>query len=211
MYIVYKYTSPSNKIYIGITCQSLQQRAKYSGGGYKGCPHFERAIKKYGWENFTSEILAQELTEDEAKRLEKYYIKLYDTKKKKKGYNISAGGDGCTIYNDDEIIRLWNDGVGITEIKKQMGCCREVVQRVLDSYGINGKERIKQRAGKYHQKQVYQFDKQGNFLNEYISVSDAERQTNVHHGNIVKVCNGQRKTAGGYIWSYDRPPCEKNN
>ena len=211
MYKVYKYTSPSNKIYIGITCNSLTMRAGNNGERYDKCPIFNKAIKKYGWENFTCEILAQELTEEEAKRLEKYYIKLYDSRNPNKGYNISAGGDGRAIYNDEEIIKLWNSGINITEITKQIGCCKEVVQRVLNTNGIDGKERIKRSAGKYHQKQVYQFDKQGNFLNEYESVSDAERQTNIHHGNIVKVCKGQRKTAGGYIWSYDRPPCEKNN
>ena len=67
MYKVYKYTSPSNKIYIGITSKTLNERARYDGSGYKECKAFWRAIKKYGWENFTSEILAQELTEEEAK------------------------------------------------------------------------------------------------------------------------------------------------
>ena len=89
MYTVYKYTSPSNKIYIGITCNSLTMRAGNNGERYDKCPIFNKAIKKYGWENFTCEILAQELTEEEAKRLEKYYIKLYDSRNPNKGYNIS--------------------------------------------------------------------------------------------------------------------------
>ena len=89
MYKVYKYTSPSNKIYIGITSKTLNERAKYNGCGYKECKAFWRAIEKYGWENFTSEILAQELTEEEAKRLERYYIKLYNSNNSQYGYNIS--------------------------------------------------------------------------------------------------------------------------
>ena len=173
MYKVYKYTSPSNKIYIGITSKTLNERAKYNGCGYDNCTAFGRAIKKYGWENFTSEILAQELTEDEAKRLEKYYIKLYNTTNPEKGYNISAGGDGYLIYDEEKIVELWNNGLNIKEIVQQIGCCIPVVQNALEESGIKGKERIKRSAGKYHQKKVYQFDKQGNFLNEYESVSDA--------------------------------------
>lgn len=211
MYKVYKYTSPSNKIYIGITSKTLNERAKYNGCGYDRCSYFAKAINKYGWENFTSEILAQDLTEEEAKRLEKYYIKLYDSTNPEKGYNITMGGDGTTFYNADEIVELWQSGLGITEITKQLGCCNTIVQNALNAKGIDGKERIKRSAGKYHQKRVYQFDKQGNFLNEYESVAEAERQTNVHHGNIVRVCKGERKSAGGFKWSYDRPPCEKNN
>lgn len=211
MYKVYKYTSPSNKIYIGITSKTLNERAKYNGCGYERCTAFWRAIEKYGWENFTCEILAQELTEEEAKRLERYYIKLYNSNNSENGYNISSGGDGYIFYDPDKIVELWESGYGITEITKQLGCCNTIVQNALNAKGIDGKERIKRSAGKYHQKRVYQFDKQGNFLNEYESVSEAERQTNVHHGNIVRVCKGERKSAGGFKWSYDRPPCEKNN
>lgn len=207
MYKVYKYTSPSNKIYIGITCKTLACRARYNGCGYDGCAAFERAIKKYGWNNFQCEILAQDLTEEEAKRLEKYYIKLYDSTNPEKGYNITKGGDGTALFDEKEIVSLWNKGLKVSEIIEQVGCCSETIKNILSANGIDGKERIKRSAGKYHQKQVYQFDKQGNFLNSYESVAEAERQTKVHHSNIVNVCNGKRKSAGGYKWSYDRPPC----
>ena len=46
-YIVYKHTSPSNKIYIGITCQDVERRWR-NGDGYKSQKYFYRAIKKYG-------------------------------------------------------------------------------------------------------------------------------------------------------------------
>ena len=45
-YIVYKHTSPSNKVYIGITKQTLKARWK-NGKGYKNNEHFTYAIKKY--------------------------------------------------------------------------------------------------------------------------------------------------------------------
>jgi len=48
-YKVYKYTSPSNKVYIGQTCNSLKVRAA-NGEGYKECPKFFEAIKKYGFD-----------------------------------------------------------------------------------------------------------------------------------------------------------------
>lgn len=207
MYKVYKYTSPSNKVYIGITCKTLAHRARYNGCGYDGCTVFERAIKKYGWDNFQYEILAQDLIEEEAKRLEKYYIKLYDSTNPEKGYNITKGGDGTVLFDEEKVISLWNRGFKVSEIIEQIGCCGETIKNILSANGIDGKERIKRSAGKYHQKQVYQFDKQGNFLNSYESVAEAERQTKVHHSNIVNVCNGKRKSAGGYKWSYDRPPC----
>lgn len=55
-YCVYKHTSPSNKVYIGITSQEPERRWK-NGNGYKKNLYFTKAIKKYGWDNFAHEIL----------------------------------------------------------------------------------------------------------------------------------------------------------
>ena len=86
----------------------------YSKGyGYKRCTAFWRAIEKYGWDNFTYEILAQDLTEEDAKQLEKYYIKLYDSTNPEKGYNISAGGDGFSIYDYDFRVDVQSDIVAL--------------------------------------------------------------------------------------------------
>ena len=51
-------------------------------------------------------------------------------------------------------------------------------------------------------KTVLQFDKHGNFIKEYPSMREAERQTGI--SGIDKVCAGvkYRKAAGGYIWRY---------
>lgn len=51
-------------------------------------------------------------------------------------------------------------------------------------------------------KPVLQFDLQGNLINEYPSMREAQRQTKIV--GIDRVCNGAkyRKTAGGYVWRY---------
>lgn len=36
----------------------------------------------------------------------------------------------------------------------------------------------------------------------FITIMDAERELNVNHENISKVCRGKRKTAGKYHWEY---------
>lgn len=93
-YIVYKHTSPSNKVYIGITKQTLKARWK-NGKGYKNNEHFTYAIKKYGEENFKHEILFDNLTLEEAKIKEIETIALYDSTNRNKGYNKTIGGDPC--------------------------------------------------------------------------------------------------------------------
>lgn len=36
----------------------------------------------------------------------------------------------------------------------------------------------------------------------YETIQQASEELGITHGNIVKVCNGQRKTCGGYSWKY---------
>lgn len=88
--------------YIGITNQKPEDR--WGNNGYKynmeHQPVFARAIKKYGWENFTHEIVAKELSKQEADQMEIELIALYHTnccryKNPVMGYNMTDGGDGC--------------------------------------------------------------------------------------------------------------------
>ena len=53
-------------------------------------------------------------------------------------------------------------------------------------------------------KVVYQYDLAGNFIKEYKSAHEAARENNIQFTNICKVCRGERKTAGGFGWSYTK-------
>ena len=48
LFTVYRHTSPSGKVYIGITCQDVRNRCQ-NGKTYKDSTHFKRAIRKFGW------------------------------------------------------------------------------------------------------------------------------------------------------------------
>lgn len=91
MYTVYRYTSPSGKVYIGQTCKSLEERAGgFKGRGYKKCTAFYNAILKYGLESFSREVIAESLTKEEADIVEQDNIKKY--KELGISYNICKGG-----------------------------------------------------------------------------------------------------------------------
>ena len=105
--IIYMYTSPSNKRYIGQTINEKARRNAfmnmkhvYSEGG-----KLENARKKYKPINFKYEHL--ELVEIEDKlelltrlnELEHYYINKYNSYKL--GYNSTIGGTSTFIYTDD--------------------------------------------------------------------------------------------------------------
>lgn len=53
-------------------------------------------------------------------------------------------------------------------------------------------------------KSVLQFTLDGEFVNEYPSMAEAQRQTGIDSGNISSCCRGDRyKSTGGYIWKYN--------
>lgn len=58
-------------------------------------------------------------------------------------------------------------------------------------------------------KAVYQYDLDGNYVNEYPSANQAKRATGINSTNISRVCTGsldtkgaKRHVAGGYQWSF---------
>lgn len=118
-FIVYKHTSPNGKVYIGMTCLKPAQRWKKGGSGYKRNTHFWGAIQKYGWENFKHEILAENLIQAEAEKLEIEEIKKHKSTNKNYGYNIASGG--CVNFHPPEVIekiRQKNKGRKWTEEQK---------------------------------------------------------------------------------------------
>ena len=95
MEVIYKLISPSGKCYIGRT-KSFNERmnehkhmSKHSGG-YT----IHAAIRKYGWNNFTKEIIAK-VKKEEASELERFFIDKYDTVRNgyNDTYNTERGGD----------------------------------------------------------------------------------------------------------------------
>lgn len=115
-YCVYKHTSPNGKSYIGITSMKPPSKRWANGRGYSHNTHFTNAINKYGWDNFTHEIIKDELSKEEAEALERELIAQYHTFDTNDGYNGTSGGEigkqhtEETRKNQSELAkRLWQD------------------------------------------------------------------------------------------------------
>jgi hypothetical protein len=55
---------------------------------------------------------------------------------------------------------------------------------------------------KFYSKKVNQYDLKNNFIKNYPSMKEAERQLGIQTTLISQCCRGLIKTAGGYIWKY---------
>lgn len=216
---VYIHTSPDNKVYIGITSQTPpEQRWGKNGIRYKRSPHFWNAIQYYGWDNFQHIIFADNLSKDEAGKMERCLILLYDTTNKDKGYNLTFGGEGGTPTEEikqklrkkalgrrlsqatREKIRRGNQGKKVSketieklkEARKTYVVTDETRQKIKDNHAdVSGGKHPRAKAVICIELNIV-FD----------CTRDAERQLGINHAHISACCKKQRKTAGGYHWIY---------
>lgn len=113
--IIYKYTSPSGKVYIGQTLDAERRRKEFLDKNivYAGS-RIENARRKYSPESFEYEILESKeyATINEAlndlNSLESYYIGKYNSYKN--GYNMTYGGEGVRgiVFSDDTKEKIRN-------------------------------------------------------------------------------------------------------
>ena len=101
MGIIYCYTNNiNNKKYIGQTINPMQRynahKSSYQNSKDKEYDSLlHRAFRKYGFENFTYEILVQDIDDIEIlNQLEEYYIKKLNCQTPN-GYNVEPGGKNC--------------------------------------------------------------------------------------------------------------------
>lgn len=146
-------------------------------------------------------------------------IKKYDTTNPNCGYNLSRGGAGTRIskkvYQYDlegNLIKIW---AGITyaalELNILMPCISACCSRktlTCANYVWSYEELEKEyfREINYPRcKKVKQFDKYGNFVRTFNSMSDASKTTGIPLSNISRCCmlNGKAVCNSSYRWAYE--------
>lgn len=168
-----------------------------------------RAIRKYGVENFSFDII-EECCQDELREREIYWINYYGSFGN--GYNLTTGGEGVPTINIKQVQSLWNEGLSINEIATTMNCDKHTVIRILESYETYSNEESYKRGRKNAKakisKSVVQYDKNGVLIKTYNSSTDAEQQTGIKACDIRCAASGFQVSAGGYQWIYkgDNPP-----
>ena len=106
---IYKIEFPSNKVYIGQTCDYKSRWREHLLDAASGIQRkVYNAMRKYKTtlENF-SIIEDNILSKEEANAREIYYIELYDSFKN--GYNSTPGGDGFQLYGENHPMAKLSD------------------------------------------------------------------------------------------------------
>lgn len=98
-YIVYCHTNKINgKKYIGITKNNPRRRWGKAGCQYFKGGYFRNALDKYGWDNFSHDIIYRELSAEQAIEKERELIQKFKTTDKQYGYNATSGGEIRKVY-----------------------------------------------------------------------------------------------------------------
>lgn len=175
MYSVYRHTCPNGKVYIGLTSRKPRDRWD-SGWGYCG-QRFMEAIQKYGWNNIKHEVLFSGTNYDEAAELETCLIKAHHAADNRCGYNVESGG---------------THGKVLAESTKNK------ISQTLKAQGIKPPSQLGSISVK--RKPVLQYDLNGCFIREHVSVKAASDYVGVTIMAISNAINGKVKYSAGYIW-----------
>jgi hypothetical protein len=142
--------------------------------------------------------------------------------------NLSAGGSGTLGIRNTKMFKkvyiykkngeFFKEFDAISDCTKFLKTSKSVVSLsinknflikkfIIKDYKIDFVEPIKDIKEKLvlsKSKKVYQYDKDNNFIAEWISSSEVYRVLGIKGSHIREVCNnyGYRKTAGGFIWKY---------
>lgn len=165
-----------------------------------------RAIRKYGIDNFSFEIIEECKKEDLYER-EKYWIKYYNSYGE--GYNLTPGGEGVVSIDYDKARKLWDDGLSIAQIASEMNCSKHTIIFALKNYENYNSELSFQRGRKItgekrSKRKIYQYSLDGDFIREYNSSKEIEVVLGIKPKQLSSVFSGKQNTAGGFQWSKER-------
>lgn len=126
-YCVYKHTGPDGKSYVGMTKHGSNPNKRWQNGQkYKECTSFNIAIERFGWEAFSHDILASNLSKEEAEECERFWILTLRSDDPERGYNLDSGGVVGKRHSDETIEKISLSHVGMKTSEETKQKLREI-------------------------------------------------------------------------------------
>lgn len=209
--IIYKAINKINgKVYIGLTTKSLEWRImKHRQDHNRPNVHkayLYRAMRKYGFENFTWEVIDTATSLKELHDKEKYWIEYYGSfNDKSKGYNSTSGGEGMYQLTDEERVARSerakgekNPMYGVPSPMKGKKFSEEHKRKISEA--LSKADRPHLHGGTNPSARKVRNIDTGEVFETMKSAYESCGLKS--HSGIYQACKYKSKTAGGYRWEY---------
>lgn len=214
----------NNKKYIGQSIHIKERWTKHIAELNNGTHHndyLQKAWNKYGEENFSFYIL-EECSINLLDEKEICYINKYDSMNRSYGYNLTSGGqlrkNSISKETRDKISHAVKNSYVNSELKEIRRLQRleywadpknkeKIIGQNNVMYGIHHTDESKRKMSE-HKKGIRSWRRnvtpvlciESNQI--YNDATDAGKILNLDSSTILKVCQGKRKTCGGYHWEF---------
>ena len=203
----------------------MERRAR-KGEGYRECTAFYNAIRKYGWDNFSHEILEDHLSFEDACKKERQYIAEYQSLTSQNGYNLENGGRVSTAVGEEtkrKISQTLTGRKGKPLTERQRRAISEAHKgKKMPPRSLKTRKRLSEALkgrtfSEEHCKHISE-SKKGVYAGAnnprarkvrcietgvvFSTIKDAGLFIGGSPKNIVSVCRGRLQTSGGYHWEY---------
>lgn len=209
---IYKIISPSGSIYIGQSWKVETRLKKYRCSLAKGQPRLYNSFKKHGIDNHLFTIEAefdQTVSQIELDKQETFFWNKY----KDLGcemLNVREPGNGGKMSEESKVkISIANKGKRhpslylpkSEESKKRMSESKKGIKLSKEHCK---KISIRNLGRVTHHKIIEQYSLDDQFIREFVSMADAERDIDIKgaNSNISACCNGRLNSAYKFIWKY---------
>lgn len=200
-----KYIGQSNDI------ENRWKKHKYAlNNGTHENDYLQKSWNKYGCDNFDFYIL-ELCTATMLNEREIYYIDLYETLNRNNGYNLVSGG-GVNKYYSEEVCKKISQALKGHEVslETRIKISKNHADVSGEKHSMYGKKHSEEAIEKMRQAGIGRSSSRKNLtpvlcmeLNTvFENATEASKVLNLDSGAILKCCRGERKTCGGYGWSF---------
>lgn len=211
---IYKITNQINgKCYIGKTLESIEKRwhqhkNEAEKDRSKNRPLYQ-AIRKYGIENFTIEIVEEisNILDTDINEREKYWIEYYGSFKN--GYNATYGGDGKHYLDYKLIYSAYQELKNCEKVAEKLNIDKGSVSKAIK---LCGGEVFYHTENVNQPKIIHMYSLNDNYEQTFPSVQKAaewcveqglcKTANSGARGHIGDCARGKRKTAYQHKWKY---------
>lgn len=184
MAIVYKITSPRNRVYIGSSKNKSSRRwNSYMNLNCKSQPRLYRSLKKHSPQKHLFEVIWEGNNEERFK-YETYYGKLFECLDKQKGLN-------CFLPKEFEEDNCISESVRnkMIKAKKEIPLNKEHKDRI----SLNSQNK----------RRVVSINNNHEILNKWDSLKSCAVELSIDPSSVTKCCNLKLKSVKGYILRYE--------